>query len=143
MSDASATSNVRTLSGPVRWLLQGLAGVSLLLAVVGVVLPVMPTVPFLLVAAWAASRSSPRLHHWLRAHPRFGRPLRDWEEAGLVSRAAKWAATLMMAASAACMLLLVPADWRPAMVLPLAGMVLVLVWLWRRPEQRRDAGQPA
>src|SRR3954462_10613082 len=105
MSEVSATTNVRTLSGPVRWLLQVVAGLSLLMAVVGVVLPVMPTVPFLLVAAWAASRSSPRLHHWLRRHPRLGRPLRDWEEAGLVSRAAKWAATLMMAASAACMLL--------------------------------------
>jgi hypothetical protein len=135
MSDVSAPSNVRTLSGPVRWLLQGLAGLCLLLALVGVVLPVMPTVPFLLVAAWAASRSSPRLHHWLRTHPRFGRPLRDWEEAGLVPRGAKWLATLMMCASAGCLLVIAPQGWMPAASGAVVGMCVVLAWLWRRPER--------
>src|SRR4051812_7637760 len=80
----------RALSAPARWLLLGLAWVCILLGIVGIILPVMPTVPFLLVAAWAASRSSPRLHHWLHNHPRFGVLLRNWEEAQVVPRSAKW-----------------------------------------------------
>jgi uncharacterized protein len=126
----------RGLGAPARWALQALAGVCLLLGLVGIVVPVLPTVPFLLVAAWAASRSSPRLHRWLLSHPRFGRPLRDWEDAGIVPRSAKWFATGMIALSGTATAFVVPAGWRAALVLPLAAMLAVLVWLWRRPERR-------
>jgi len=84
------TAAPRALRAPARWLLLGLAWLCIMLGMVGIVLPVMPTVPFLLVAAWAASRSSPRLHHWLHTHPRFGHLLRDWEDLGIVPRSAKW-----------------------------------------------------
>ena len=88
------------LSAPARWLLQALAGVCVLLGIIGIFVPVMPTVPFLIVAGWAASRSSPRLHRWLLEHPRFGHILRDWYEAGVVPRRAKWITTLMVSGSA-------------------------------------------
>jgi hypothetical protein len=133
-------SGPRTLSAPARWALQALAGVCLLLGLVGVFLPVMPTVPFLLVAAWAASRSSPRLHRWLLSHPRFGRPLRDWNEAGVVSRPAKWFATAMMGLSGGAMAVVTPARWLALVALAFAGMAAVLVWLWRRPERRQVDG---
>ena len=139
MSDASASSTIRPLPGPLRWLLQGVAGLCLLMALVGVVLPVLPTVPFLVAAAWAAARSSPRLHAWLLAHKRFGPWLRDWSEAGVVSRRAKWFSTAMMGGSAASMPVLIPAEWAVLMLVPATGMVVVLVWLWRRPEQRPGA----
>jgi len=119
-----------------RWLLQGVAGLCVLLAVVGVLLPMVPTVPFLVAAAWAAGRSSPRLHGWLLAHRRFGPYLRDWSDAGVVPRHAKWYSTAMMGGSAASLPVFVPAEWGLAMVLPMAGMVAVLVWLWKRPERR-------
>jgi uncharacterized protein len=96
----------------------------------------MPTVPFLVVAAWAASRSSPRLHQWLLTHPRFGHLLRDWYEAGLVPRRAKWITTLMMSASGATMLVVTPANYMPAAIGLIAAMAAVGIWLWRRPEQR-------
>jgi len=127
------------LSAPVRWLLQGLAGLCLLLAVIGLMLPIVPTVPFLVVAAWAAARSSPRLHHWLLNHKRFGPYLRDWNEAGVVPRRAKWFSTAMMGGSAASMPVFIPAEWGLIAVVPAAGMVVVLVWLWRRPEVRPPA----
>jgi uncharacterized membrane protein YbaN (DUF454 family) len=126
----------RDLAAPARWALQALAGICVLLGVIGIVVPVLPTVPFLLVAAWAASRSSPRLHRWLLTHPRFGRPLRDWEDAGVVPRGAKWLATLMVSVSGIATAIIAPAGWRPAVFLALAVMAVILVWLWRRPEHR-------
>jgi uncharacterized protein len=124
------------LSAPARWLLLSLAGLCLLLGVVGIFVPVVPTVPFLIVAAWCASRSSPRLHNWLVSHPHFGGPLRDWNEHGVVPRRAKWFATVMMALSGGSMLFIAPAAWLPAVGVLLAVMAAVLWWLWRRPEQR-------
>lgn len=59
------------------------------LGLVGAVLPVMPTTVFLLIAAWAFSRSSPRWHNWLRDHPRFGSLIRGWEEHHAMPRRAK------------------------------------------------------
>lgn len=132
----------RTLGGPARWLMLALAGLCVLLGVIGLFLPVMPTVPFLIVAAWAASRSSPRLHDWLHHHPRFGRQLRDWNEAGVVPRRAKWITAVMMSTSAVSMLVLVPQRWWWAVLLVIACMATVLAWLWRRPEQRPDSAGP-
>lgn len=67
---------------PVRWLLLGLALVSLALGIVGTFLPRLPTVPFVRLAAWAASRSSRRLSRWLDLHPQFGKPLNEWCQRG-------------------------------------------------------------
>jgi uncharacterized membrane protein YbaN (DUF454 family) len=134
--EREAQPDPRGLTAPARWALQVLAGVCIVLGVIGIVVPVLPTVPFLLVAAWAASRSSPRLHRWLLSHPRFGRPLREWEEAGVVPRGAKWLATVMISISSVAVVVLAPAGWRPLVFLGLAVVVAVLVWLWRRPERR-------
>ncbi|HZN48312.1 MAG TPA: YbaN family protein [Ramlibacter sp.] len=142
MTQTQLRPEVRTLSGPVRWLLQALAAVCLVLALVGLVLPVMPTVPFLVVAAWAAARSSPRLHRWLLEHPRFGPSLRDWNEAGIVPRRAKWFCTVMMAGSAVSMPVFIPSRWLALVVLAIACMAAILVWLWRRPETRTTADEP-
>lgn len=78
------------------WL--GLGGLFLGLGLLGVVLPVLPTTPFLLLAAACFARSSPRLHGWLLAHPLFGPPIRDWEEEGAISPRAKRLAVGTMAA---------------------------------------------
>jgi uncharacterized protein len=66
---------------------------------IGVVLPGVPTVPFLLLAAWAASRGSERLHRWLYAHPRFGQALIDWEQKKAISRRTKVVTVLLLATS--------------------------------------------
>ena len=62
-----------------------LAYVCIALALLGLVVPGLPTTPFVLVAAWAASRGSARLHAWLHEHPRLGPPLNDWEQQGAVT----------------------------------------------------------
>jgi hypothetical protein len=142
VTDTDCRPSHRLLSAPARWLLLALAGLCLLLAAIGIVFPIMPTVPFLIVAAWAAARSSPRLHEWLMTHPRFGAYLRDWNEAGVVPRRAKWLSTAMMGGSAASMPVLVPSHFMEAVYVAFAGIAGVLVWLWRRPEQRpQDASE--
>ena len=141
MAEPRPTVAVQTASGPMRWVMLALAVASLVLGVIGIFVPVLPTVPFILLAAWAASRSSPRLHEWMETHPRFGHHIRDWREGGVVSRSAKWMATVFMSGSAVMMFLLVPHRWLVAAVV--AGMVAVLAWLWRRPEHKAGAaGSP-
>lgn len=78
------------------WLAAG--GLFLGLGLLGVVLPVLPTTPFMLLAAGCFAKSSPRLHGWLVNHPTFGPPIRNWEENGAISRRAKRLAVGSMAA---------------------------------------------
>lgn len=70
------------------------------LAIAGVVLPILPTTPFLLISAWAFARSSPRLDAWLRDHPRLGPPLRSWERRRAIPRSAKALAVASLPLSA-------------------------------------------
>jgi len=127
---------IKPLPAAARWCLLALAVLSLVLGIVGLFLPMLPTVPFLLLAAWAAGYSSPRLSRWLENHPRLGPPISDWRRAGLVSRRAKWVATAAMTASAITSLLVLRAHWAAvAAVAAVAIMAGVLVWLWLRPEQ--------
>lgn len=119
----------RTLA---RLLWRALAVLSIALGLVGIVLPGLPTVPFLLLAAWAGSHGWPALEQWLLSHPRFGPPIRRWREHGAVPRRAKWLASLMMTASAAVLLLSsVPL---PVQIAVPALMACVAAWLWRRPD---------
>lgn len=137
-----AVTDEPRLSRPVRWLLKGVAAASLVLAVIGIFLPIMPTVPFVLLAAWAATKSSPRLTHWLENHPRMGPPIRQWRQGGVVSRGAKWWATTMMSTGALFMMVVVRPLWLPLAVT--AIMLAVGTWLWLRPEQppqETSAGQ--
>ena len=120
------------LPAAVRWTLLALALLSLGMAIVGVFLPLLPTVPFVLLAAWAAARSSPKLNTWLEQHPRLGPILVDWRQGGRVPRRAKWMASALMGVSAVSLLLVSPGHWLPYVTI--ACMATVLVWLWRRPE---------
>ena len=109
-----------------------LAALALLLGLIGIVVPGLPTVPFLLVSAWAGGKGWPALEAWLLAHPRHGPVIRRWREHGAVPRRAKWAASLMMLLSAA-VLWLSPLPLAARLGIPLF-MACVAAWLWRRPE---------
>jgi uncharacterized protein len=65
----------------------------------GLIVPLLPTTPFLIVAAWAAPKGSPTLDRWLREHPRYGRMLAAWREERAVPVRAKAMAVLLLAFS--------------------------------------------
>ncbi len=115
-----------------RLLWRALAALCVLLGLVGVVVPGLPTVPFLLLAAWAASRGWPALEQWLLNHPRHGPGIRRWREQGAIPRRAKWAATVMMTASST-VLLLAPVPLWLRIAAPLL-MACVALWMWRQPD---------
>src|SRR5688500_20283228 len=69
-----------------RWLWWLLAYASLALGLIGIVVPGLPTVPFVLLSAFAAARGSQRLYRWLLAHRQFGPIIRDWQAHGAVRR---------------------------------------------------------
>ena len=109
-----------------------LAWALLALGVIGIVVPGLPTTPFVLAAAWAAARGSKKLHAWLHAHRLFGPMISDWESTGAVSRRAKWVATITMMLCAVIMFLTAPTWWMAAT--GTAVMMIVAIWLWLRPE---------
>jgi uncharacterized protein len=67
------------------------------MAVAGIILPILPTTPMLLVAAWAFSKSSPELAEKIRSHRVFGPPVRDWQDHGVIALKAKSLAIAVMA----------------------------------------------
>ena len=76
------------------WLCLG--GLCVILGAIGVVVPLLPTTIFMIIAAYAFARSSPRLHHWLITHRVFGTLITDWNEHGVISVRAKWMSSLSM-----------------------------------------------
>ncbi len=110
------------------WLVAG--ALSLAVGVVGIVLPLLPTTPLVLLAAFCFSRGSKRWEAWLLNDPRFGPMVRDWREHRAVPLRAKQLATAMMAASSLGTWWVVQSPWRWA---PAVCCTLVALWLWSLP----------
>lgn len=122
----------RPLPTALRYVLLMFAGLCLALGVIGIFVPGLPTTVFILLAGWAAARSSPRFSAWLESHETFGPMLHDWRERGAVSRRAKISATVVMAISSVILFLTTSRAWMAEAIT--AVMAVVLMWLWRRPE---------
>ena len=107
--------------------------VALGLGLVGLALPVVPTVPFLIVSAWAASKGWPAFEIWLLNHRRFGPPIVQWRQRGAVPRRLKWLSTLMMSSSGIGLQFFPQIPLALRIAVP-AMLLAVGVWLWLRPE---------
>jgi len=111
------------------WFLFGWLAVGL--GILGAFLPILPTTPFMLLAAFAFGKSSPRFHRWIVEHPTFGPPVRDWQAHGAISRRAKTMASLAMLAVLAISVLL-GLKWQ-VIALQAATLVAVSLFILTRP----------
>lgn len=107
------------------WLVIGL--IALGLGTAGAILPLLPTTPFLLVAAFAFARSSPRLAAWLDGHRQFGPLIRNWRDHGAISRRAKIAAMAVILLTPALSLALGFAGWIVAVQLLVLSIVAAFI----------------
>ena len=104
---------------------------SLALGTIGIVVPLLPTVPLYILAAFCFARGNPAWEARLLAHPRYGSHLVAWRERGAVSRKGKIAATAAFALSIGLGLWLLTWPW---LLLPPVVAMISLGWLWTRPE---------
>jgi len=109
-----------------------LAYIFLVLAIIGVILPGVPTVPFLLLAAWFSAKGSDRLHSWLYSQPQLGKLLIDWEQQGAISCPSKVAAFLLLTLSWVIMYQRIDNIWFISSLSVL--FIAVLTFLISRPE---------
>ncbi|UAW99356.1 YbaN family protein [Halopseudomonas nanhaiensis] len=111
---------------------RALASAALAVGAIGVVLPGLPTVPFVLLAAWAGARGWPDLERRLLAHPHFGPLITDWRDNRAVPRRAKYGASALMTLSVVSLWIAPAPLWlRWVLTGLLAG---VACWLWTRRE---------
>jgi len=108
-----------------------IAYVALVIAFIGVILPGLPATEFFMLAAWAAAKSSPRLHHWMMNHRLIGPPLRDWHHGGVIRLKTKLMASASMLLVAT--LLMLHVHHLPSLIFSLAGMSCGALWIWSRP----------
>ena len=113
-----------------RWLLLGIGWISVALGVIGIFLPVLPTTPFLLLAAACFVRSSRRVYIWLVTHPRLGPWIRDYLDGHGIPLKAKVYAIGLMWASILLSCYLVPL--LPARLFMLTSAVLVTAYILRQ-----------
>lgn len=128
----------KQLVGPARWAMLGFGWFAVGLAVLGVFLPLLPTTPFLLVAAWAFGRSSERLRLWLYESRLFGPLLQNWQKHGAIPI---WAKVMAVTAMAAAFYGLSQRETIPDWALALTGVILLTlaVWITTRPSEPKKA----
>lgn len=114
-----------------KYIWAGLGLICVGLAAIGIILTLLPTVPFLLLAAFFFARSSSRLHHWLLTHPNFGPFINDWNRSGAIRPRAKQLATL----SVVVVFILSLALGAPGFIIIVQAVVLslVMLFIWTRP----------
>lgn len=115
-----------------RYVYLALGLVFVALGVIGAFLPVLPTTPFLIVAAACFARSSPRLESWLLNHPQFGPMLRAWREHGAIPRKAKLMA--LTGVSISFVLFWIASNPGPLLSIGVGALMLTgLVYVFTRP----------
>ena len=117
-----------------RYLLIALGWLCIVLGVIGIFLPILPTTPFILLAAWAFSRSSERFHRWLVNHPQLGPIVSAWQDGAGIPRKVRNRVILLLWGSLFCSSLImgVMGHWWPMPILAIVGAFLTH-YLLRQP----------
>ncbi len=114
-----------------RHLWTGAGWASLGLGGIGIIVPLLPTVPFVILAAFCFARGNPELERWLVEHRTYGPHISAWRARGAISRKGKIAATVAFAVSAGIGVWRLPMPWA---LLPVAAALIGGTWIWTRPE---------
>jgi len=104
-----------------------------IIGAIGIVIPLLPSTPFFLLATGCFARSSERFHNWLLNHPKIGAQITDWQKNGVISLRAKILATVFMVINASFPLWLISGISLPVKFLVGIIMCAVLVFIWSRP----------
>ncbi|CAM4139268.1 YbaN family protein [Acinetobacter dispersus] len=113
-----------------RFLFICLAWLCIGLGILGIFIPGLPTVDFILLAVFFAARGSEKLHQWFLNHRFIGPIIKEWQENRRIPKKAKYMSTLSMSVAAGIMIWTIPHPW---VVYPLvACMAAVLIWMWMR-----------
>ncbi|TLX47507.1 DUF454 domain-containing protein [Pseudoalteromonas phenolica] len=104
------------------------------LGVIGIILPIMPTTVFFILALACFSNTSPKLAKWLLCHPRFGCSLRQWQTHKIIPLKAKIFASTSMAISYAILIVLSPAAWLACVVGSIK--IAVVSYIFSRPSKQ-------
>lgn len=107
---------------------------SFALGFIGIFLPILPTTPFMIVALWAFSKGSKKMHNWLLNHPKFGKSLQAWEQHRIIPIKAKLTALLFISASATYILFFsnIPTY---AAVMSVSTMACAITYVLTRPSK--------
>nr|WP_241664405.1 YbaN family protein [Ningiella ruwaisensis] len=116
------------------------AWLSIIIGVIGIFLPLLPTTPFILLAAFLFSKSSVRMHNWLITHKYLGPIIIDWEQHGAISLKAKWTSTISMLVLVTYPLLFV-IDSIIIQAIVICFMLAVNLFIWTRPSKRTPVSQ--
>lgn len=117
-----------------RWLFYSAGWLCIVLGIAGIFLPILPTTPFAILAAWCFSKSSPRWHQWLLQHKIFGPTIQNWEAHGVISLKAKCLATIMIILLFSYTLIFVQVHLVIKSIVTCIG-VGVLAFIWTRPSK--------
>jgi len=124
-----------------RWLFVGLGIAFIGVAVLGAILPVLPTTPWVLLAGYCFSRSSPRLHRWLRGSPYFGHLLRDWEtHRGIRPRVKLFAVAMVVTVIGLTAIFSGAPDWAKWSAAALGSVGIGVILFWVPTVRTRDVG---
>lgn len=108
--------------------------VSLIVGIIGIFLPLLPTTCFVLLAGYCFSKGSDRLHNWILTHKYFGPPIRDWRRFGVIRVPIKCWASLMIFISALSIWLIPTVPF--FVQVGTSAFFVGLVWfIWSRPHE--------
>jgi len=125
---------------PIKRILLLIAGVlSLVVGIIGAFLPLLPTVPLVLLAAYCFARSSEKLHQWLVHHRYFGPIIGSFQSGQGIPKKVKYRSIVILWLSMAFSCWIVARLWLCLMLLTIG--VCVSIYLWRLPDYK-NGGKP-
>lgn len=129
-------------SGMKKWFWLGAGWLALGLGTLGLLLPLLPTTPFVLLAAWCFAKGSKKWHQWLLDNRYAGPQLRLWQQERGLCPKVKQRAILIFILGFGISVLLLPIEW-PLHLWPLAVGCLLLIFLLRLPVVRLQSPESA